>query len=87
MAPFVFCELQLKVIQLGCAEINANNGAFVQALVAFEAIPPQVGFLHTKADRGGGPSTSMGMPLPTGGGIAISGDQKLKKERWSWRLM
>ena len=32
---FLFHKLQLKVIQLGCTEINANNGAFAQALIAF----------------------------------------------------
>jgi hypothetical protein len=52
---FLFRELQLKVFQLGCAEIDANNGAFVQAIVAFEALPPQVRYLHTKADQRGGP--------------------------------
>ena len=37
---FLFRELQLKVFQLGCAEIDADDRAFVQALVAFVALPP-----------------------------------------------
>ena len=52
---FLFRELQLKVFQLGCAEIDANNGAFVQAIVAFEALLPQVQYLHMKADQRGSP--------------------------------
>ena len=48
---FLFCKLQLKVFQLGCTEIDANNGAFVQAIIAFEALLPQVQYLNTKADQ------------------------------------
>ncbi len=52
---FLFRELQLKEFQLGCAEIDADDRAFVQAIVAFVALLPQVGYLHTEADQRGGP--------------------------------
>ena len=53
---FLFRKLQLKVFLLGCAEIDANNGAFVLAIVAFDTLPPPVLYLHTKTDQRGGPS-------------------------------